>query len=177
EAWADVATKAQTFGDDMVNRWNREIDTYLLFAGLFSAILTAFNVQSYQLLQPGGPNPAVQALDRLSLQLHSFSISYPFVNSTQLGAQVARDASTPAVARSAIWLNIMWFSGLILSLTSALIGIVAKQWLSEYSAVSGSSREKARLRQYLTMNLVKWRVGLILLFIPILLVVSLAFFL
>ncbi|KAH9847088.1 hypothetical protein C2E23DRAFT_890292 [Lenzites betulinus] len=179
KAWSDVATKAQTFGDDMVSRWNREIDTYLLFAGLFSAILTAFNVQSYQLLQPGGPNPTVQALERISLQLHSFSISYPFVNSTQPGGPVLRDvqSGTPVVARSAVWLNILWFSGLILSLTSALIGIVAKQWLSEYSAVSGSSRDKARTRQYRAANLVKWHVGDIILLIPVLLVLSLAFFL
>ncbi|KAI0821722.1 hypothetical protein BC628DRAFT_1287219, partial [Trametes gibbosa] len=177
--WSDVATKASTFGDDLVNRWNREIDIYLLFAGLFSSILTAFNVQSYQLLQPGGPDATVQALERIALQLHSFSISYPFVNSRHPGGPVLRDAvgGSPSVARSAIWLNILWFSGLILSLTSALIGIVAKQWLSEYSAVSGNSRDKARLRQYLAKNLVKWRVGDIILFIPILLVLSLAFFL
>ncbi|KAH9847091.1 hypothetical protein C2E23DRAFT_850130 [Lenzites betulinus] len=179
KAWSDVATKAQTFGDDLVNRWNREIDIYLLFAGLFSAILTAFNVESYRLLQSRSSDPTVQALERISLQLHSFSISYPFVNSTQPGSPAVRDTADglSSVAQSAIWLNILWFSGLILSLTSALIGIVAKQWLSEYSAVSGNSRDKARLRQYLAKNLVKWRVGDIVLFIPILLVISLAFFL
>ena len=71
----------------MVDQWNKEIDTMLVFvgvvfhrrcnldfrtdrsgmhqAGLFSAILTAFNVQSYILLTPDpDPDPI--------LLLHSF---------------------------------------------------------------------------------------------------------
>ncbi|KAH9847101.1 hypothetical protein C2E23DRAFT_531971 [Lenzites betulinus] len=180
KAWSEVAKKARTFGDDMVDRWEREIKTYLLFAGLFSAILTAFNVQSYQMLHPGGTDPTVQALERISLQLHSFSISYPFVNSTHPAGPFIRDttegATSSSVTQSAIWLNSLWFFGLILSLASTLIGIVAKQWLSEYRAMSGTSREKARLRQYRAKNLEAWHVGDIILLIPVLLVISLAFF-
>ncbi|EIW53860.1 uncharacterized protein TRAVEDRAFT_87322, partial [Trametes versicolor FP-101664 SS1] len=52
KAWQDAAGMVQRYSDGMVERWNKEIDTYLVLAGLFSAILTAFNVQSYLLLQP-----------------------------------------------------------------------------------------------------------------------------
>ena len=44
-------------------------------AGLFSAILTAFNVQSYILLQPASPDPTLAVLQQISLQLNSFSVN------------------------------------------------------------------------------------------------------
>ncbi|KAL1943677.1 hypothetical protein VTO73DRAFT_4122 [Trametes versicolor] len=182
KAWTDAADMVKTYSDEMVERWNRVIDTYLVFAGLFSAILTAFNVQSYPLLQPGTPDP-VAILQQISLQLHSFTVNPPFVNSTTppaVGSSPPSAASgVNAVPRSAIWLNILWFSGLILSLTSALMGILVKQWLNEYVSlgVSGNSREAARLRQYRLNNLVKWRVEDIVILIPVLLLISLGLFL
>lgn len=147
---------------------------------MFSAILTAFNVQSYPLLQQTTPDPTVVALQQISLQLQSFAISPPFVNSTHPAIAVpAIPPSTPSpVPRYAIWLNVLWFSGLILSLASTVIGILVKQWLGECNnGLTGNSREAARLRQYRLNNLAKWRVGDIIVLIPILLLISLALFL
>lgn len=67
----------------MVQRWKSEIDMLLVFvsrpspledwselsepqAGLFSAVLTAFNVQSYQLLQPDEQSEMLATLMELS---------------------------------------------------------------------------------------------------------------
>lgn len=201
QAWTAAAAKAKTYGDDMIKRWNSEIDFYLLFVGvpytplhsraltvlflaeaaLFSAILTAFNVQSYQLLQPTpGPDPTTVVLQHIAQQLSSFSINPPFLNSTHssnLPIRVQAGDSMPPVPRSAIWLNILWFSSLILSLASSVIGILVKQWLNEYSWSSGSSREAARLRQYRLDNLLKWHVGGFIVAIPVLLLLSLGLFL
>ncbi|EIW54284.1 uncharacterized protein TRAVEDRAFT_101014, partial [Trametes versicolor FP-101664 SS1] len=159
-AWTDAAGMVQSYSDDMIARWNKEIDTYLVFAGLFSAILTAFNVQSYLLLQPAAPDPSIAVLQRISSQLDSFSINPPFVNSTQPSNSSLTNANTPPPApRWAVWLNALWFSGLILSLTSASVGIMVKQWLNEYgSGVSGTSRPIARVRQYRLHNLQRWHV-------------------
>ncbi|KAI8996393.1 hypothetical protein BD414DRAFT_505822 [Trametes punicea] len=38
----------------LTRQWGTEIENYMLFAGLFSAVLTAFNVESYKLLKPSG---------------------------------------------------------------------------------------------------------------------------
>ncbi|EIW52744.1 uncharacterized protein TRAVEDRAFT_79847, partial [Trametes versicolor FP-101664 SS1] len=167
KAWADAADMVKTYSDEMVDRWNKVIDTYLVFAGLFSAILTAFNVQSYPLLQPPTADP-IAVLQQISLQLQSFSINPPFVNSTASPAVPSQANAVAAVPRSVIWLNILWFSGLITSLTSALLGILVKQWLNEYVSLglSGTSREAARRRQYRLNNLVKWHVGDIVILIP-----------
>ncbi|KAL1945540.1 hypothetical protein VTO73DRAFT_2391 [Trametes versicolor] len=179
KAWSDAAGMVQTYSDEMIKRWKEEIDTYLVFAGLFSAVLTTFNVQSYLLLQPAAPDPSIAVLQQISSQLASFSIHPPFVNSTQPSSTTRANANTtPPVPRSAVWLNALWFSGLILSLSSASVGIMVKQWLNEYSSgVSGTSRPVARVRQYRLNNLRTWRVEDIIGVIPILLQLALALFL
>lgn len=150
-----------------------------LKAGLFSAVLTTFNVQSYLLLQPAAPDPSIAVLQQISSQLASFSINPPFVNSTQPSSTIRTGTRlSPPVPRCAVWLNALWFSGLILSLTSASVSIMVKQWLNEYtSSVSGTSRPVAGVRQYRLNNLRSWRVEDVIGAIPILLQLSLALFL
>lgn len=118
-------------------------------------------------------------LQQISSQLASFSIHPPFVNSTQPSSATRANANTaPPVPRWAVWLNALWFSGLILSLSSASVGIMVKQWLNEYSSgVSGTSRSVARGRQYRMNNLRTWHVEDIIGVIPILLQLALALFL
>ncbi|KAH9848544.1 hypothetical protein C2E23DRAFT_938433 [Lenzites betulinus] len=142
EAWSSAATMVETYSDAMVKRWKEEIDTYLVFAGLFSAVLTTFNVQTYPLLRPAAPDPSIAMLQQISSQLASFSISNSFVNSTRLASTGRPNIIDPPPApRWAVWLNALWLSSLVLSLSSASIGIMAKQWLNEYqSGVSGTSR-------------------------------------
>ncbi|KAL1945577.1 hypothetical protein VTO73DRAFT_2428 [Trametes versicolor] len=179
EAWTGAARMVETYSEEMIKRWKEEIDTYLVFAGLFSAVLTTFNVQSYLLLQPAAPDPSIVVLQQIASQLASLSIKSPLVNNTQTSGSGSSGSNTPPVVpRWVVWLNALWFSGLILSLTSASVGIMVKQWLNEYSSgVSGSSRPAARVRQYRLNNLRTWRVEDIVGTIPILLQLALALFL
>ncbi|TBU21321.1 hypothetical protein BD311DRAFT_772298 [Dichomitus squalens] len=174
-----TAEVVKQYSDEMVKRWKEEIDTLLVYAGLFSAILTAFNVQSYILLQSSTPDPTLAVLQQISLQLNSFSVTPPgtLVNSTH---PITSFAPIPMalVETWAVWLNSLWFSALICSLASASVGILVKQWLHEYEAgISGTSLEIARLRQYRLNHLAKWRVAEIIAILPVLLQVSLALFL
>ncbi|KAL6301875.1 hypothetical protein BKA93DRAFT_693721, partial [Sparassis latifolia] len=63
-AWKRCTEDLKEHDDASVRAWTRkeEIDTLLVFApDLFSGVLTAFNVQSYQLLQPSpSPDPTIQ---------------------------------------------------------------------------------------------------------------------
>ncbi|KAI0688773.1 hypothetical protein C8T65DRAFT_114199, partial [Cerioporus squamosus] len=161
----------------MVDRWNKEIDTLLVYAGLFSAILTAFNVQSYQLLTPPpATDPIIVALERISAQLSSFSVNPPSVNSTH-PAFVHQDPTPPPAPRWVVWLNALWFSSLIFSLSAASVGIMVKQWLNEYnSGLSGTSRQVARLRQLRLKSLQRSRVKEIVNTLPVLLQIASALF-
>ena len=145
--------------------------------GLFSAVLTAFNVQSYQLLTPP-PNtdPVILALERISAQLSSFSVNPPSVNSTH-PAFVYHNPSPLSAPQYAVWLNTLWFASLIFSLSAASIGIMVKQWLNEYSSgLSGKSRQIARLRQLRMNSLRQWRVKEIVAVLPVLLQIASALF-
>ena len=78
----------------------------------------------------------------------------------------------------AVWLNTLWFTGLVFSLASATSGIIVKQWLKEYKmGLYGSSRDIARRRQFRLNNLEKWGVPNIIAFIPVLLLIALILFL
>ncbi|KAI0698824.1 hypothetical protein C8Q76DRAFT_633950, partial [Earliella scabrosa] len=178
EAWEKTADVVKIYSDELVLRWNGEIDTLLVYAGLFSAVLTAFNVQSYTLLTPDPQDRLLDTLQQISAQLGSlsFSVNPSFVNSTT-PAIIQTPVPPPQAPRSAVWLNTLWFSSLIFSLSAASIGIMVKQWLNEYSAgLSGSSRQTARLRQQRLNSLIKWRVGSIVAILPVLLQIALVLF-
>ncbi|KAI0760438.1 hypothetical protein C8Q74DRAFT_1296319 [Fomes fomentarius] len=178
KVWSAAAEAVKIHHDELVARWKEEMDTLLVYAGLISAILTAFNIQSYQMLQPSPTDSTVAVLQQISTQLASFSINPTFVNSTH-HPQALSDLQPPFHASlSAVWINMLWFCSLVFSLAAASIALVVKQWLhSETVGLSGTSREIARLRQHRLNGLRKWRVGSIVVALPILLQAALGLFL
>ncbi|KAI0712033.1 hypothetical protein C8Q76DRAFT_475776 [Earliella scabrosa] len=164
----------QEHSDHMVKRWKEEIDMFLVFAGLFSAVLTAFNVQSYALLQQDNSDTTARALIQISAQLRSMTLSETSINST--APEFVLEPYT--VPRYAVWTNALWFSSLICTLSASSVAIMVKQWLQQYSqGLSGNSHEIARLRQYRYESLLKWRVVGIIAMLPILLQLALVLFL
>ncbi|KAI0712008.1 hypothetical protein C8Q76DRAFT_571998, partial [Earliella scabrosa] len=173
DAWDRTTKIVKDYSEEMVTGWNSEIDTLLVFAGLFSAVLTAFNVESYPLLQPA-TDPSLELLRQISAQLQA-----PYGNATQPAfVQPGPDAASRFdITQSGIVLNVLWFSSLILSLSTATIGIMVKQWTNEFRVgLSGSSMELARLRQLRLNRLIKWRVASIVALLPLLLQLSLVLF-
>lgn len=149
-------------------------------AALFSAILTAFNVEVYKQLQPDPMDDVVATLKNISQQLSSFSISHPFVNSTQ-PVHSPRDFTTqdPFIPRRLIIvINTLWFSSLVFSLASASLALLVKQSLYELTyRIPSTSREGAQIRQHRLDNLMEWRISAIILAIPLLLQIALILFL
>ncbi|CCL99295.1 uncharacterized protein FIBRA_01311 [Fibroporia radiculosa] len=97
---------------------------------------------------------------------------------TMLQINSSTSPSTFQPPSSAVRLNILWFSSLVCSLVTALTGILAKQWLREYTTEgSSSSREAVRLRQHRYNNLIRWQVPGIIASLPLLLEASLILFL
>ncbi|KAI0698955.1 hypothetical protein C8T65DRAFT_660331 [Cerioporus squamosus] len=175
EAWAACAKALRDYDEDMIQDWKEEIDTLLVFAGLFSAVLTAFNIEAYQLLQQQPEDSVTAILTQISAQLNSFTVNQNFVNSTS--PTHANTLSPFRPTAFAVRLNTMWFSSLVCSLLSASLGLLVKQWLREYLAGSSNiSRESIRIRQYRYEGLRKWCVPEIIMCLPILLQASLVLF-
>ncbi|PPQ94931.1 hypothetical protein CVT25_004417 [Psilocybe cyanescens] len=109
--------------------WKDEVQNLLIFAGLFSAVVTSFVVQSYQSLRPDSGDLTVVLLARLVSQLGDAANT-----TTSLDTLVS---PSPA-SSSDIRVNTFWFLSLVLSLTTVLIGIVSLQWLREHQRYSES---------------------------------------
>ncbi|KAI0659738.1 hypothetical protein C8Q70DRAFT_900332, partial [Cubamyces menziesii] len=158
----------KTLHDSSMERWKSELDTLLVYAGLFSAVLTAFNVESYRLLQPDDADAAVSAVKELSAHLRELALNDRAGAAARVMRtpqdDVALEFRPPAFV---VWVNCLWFSSLILSLASASIGLLAKQWLYESnSGISGQSRASTQLLQYRMDNLKKWKVRDITMLVP-----------
>ncbi|OSD01205.1 hypothetical protein PYCCODRAFT_1337545, partial [Trametes coccinea BRFM310] len=174
--WAKCAQVIEEHHRALVKRWREDIDTLLVYAGLFSAVLTAFNVALYTLLQPDMTVINNALLAQLVAQSNGQS---PVPDLTTSGQPfVANPSPSPFhAAASSVWLNTLWFSSLICSLSSASLGMMIKQWLHETEVgLSGTSRDTARLRQLRLDSLEKWHVGVIVATLPVLLQIASALF-
>ncbi|KAF9007735.1 hypothetical protein BDZ89DRAFT_1144422 [Hymenopellis radicata] len=142
----------------MMEGWNRSMDVLLVFTGLFSAVLTTFIIQTYQMMIP-------DETDTLLSQLVNDSASRTLSSSSS--------SSAPATH----WVNGLWFAALACSLSTALISMLAKQWLQAYIPhISGAARQKARIRQSRYMQLDAWHIPAIINTLPILVHVALLLF-
>ncbi len=144
-------------------------------AGLFSSILTAFNVESYQNLQQDSGSLSTQILLQISQQLNSFTLNAGFLNTTQSPFNLSLHPFTPDP--SAVRINILWFTSLLFSLIVASLSILVKQWLREYqSGRCTSPEERIRVRQFRYEGLREWRVFEIVAILPLLLQLALVLF-
>ncbi|KAI0078007.1 hypothetical protein K474DRAFT_1594948 [Panus rudis PR-1116 ss-1] len=155
--------------------YKEDIDTLLVFGGLFSAVMTAFLIESYKNLQ-GDPDEALQrVLLHISMQLGSFTVGQGFANSTIPLIPPASHFKPPLIARR---VNVMWFASLIIALMAASYGMLIKQWLREYLAGEETSPQaRVRIRCFRFPALQTWKVFEIVAILPLLLQLSLGLFL
>ncbi|PSR74777.1 hypothetical protein PHLCEN_2v9574 [Hermanssonia centrifuga] len=180
--WSAIEDYAWKNDEQSMKIFSEDIDTLLVFAGLFSAVLTAFVVPAYGMLQQDNVQVSADFLARISAKLDSFQITPSFINSTASPNPSASGGSVSSftVSTSARWINILWFLSLLFSLSSALFGILAKQWIREYlqwNQTTASPRENILLRQLRSEAWVKWKVPAGIAAIPALLEVAVVLFL
>ncbi|KAL0062155.1 hypothetical protein AAF712_010997 [Marasmius tenuissimus] len=168
DPWEPIMKIVDKYDDEMAKGWREDIDTLLVFAGLFSAAVTAFIIESYQWLKPDLDDDAViAALSTISRQLR---------NASDGAVSLEETPFTPSP--SAIRINTVWFLSLVMSLSAVLFGILCKQWLREHRHdTHTSTREEAMLlRQLRFDSFEKWGVPTFLAFLPILLEIALILF-
>ncbi|EMD36206.1 hypothetical protein CERSUDRAFT_26416, partial [Gelatoporia subvermispora B] len=119
KAWTECAKKLMEHDKAIAQAWKEEIDALLVFAGLFSAALTAFNVELYTALRP---DPGVDLTNQILLQI-SAQLNGSSQPSTPISLQTADPPSS-----SSVYINALWFSALALSLSAASIAIIVRQW-------------------------------------------------
>ncbi|KIY66509.1 hypothetical protein CYLTODRAFT_339458, partial [Cylindrobasidium torrendii FP15055 ss-10] len=169
--WWMYNDEAAIFDADMVGQAADSLDILLVFAGLFSAVLTTFVVQTSQSLLPDKSAIAVALLVEL------VSVQRAIAAGTSVRDIPSTDTAA-SVARSDVWVNALWFTSLTLSLSSALFAVLSKQWIRQYSSfISGSARERAFIRQFRYDGMEKWAVRTIIGLLPTVLHLALGLFL
>lgn len=139
-----------------------------LKAGLFSAVVTAFVIESYKRLQPDPNTDVVNLLSRIAARLDDPS------NAT--GSAIPTQAHF-SPSQSAIRLNIFWFLSLVLSLTTVLLGIICLQWLREHQHYQGTTPKQSYAIFHMRAEaLEKWHVPHIFTALPLLLQCALVLF-
>jgi hypothetical protein len=142
-------------------------------AALFSAILTAFIIEVYKLLQPDPQDLTNQLLKNIDISLQR---NLPLQPSSFSGANDQSAIFTPPSGY--LWVNGLWFASLSCSLGIAMTIILVKQWLQFYTLKlwHGSHDQYARRRQQRYNSLQEWHVPVVISILPLLLHISVALF-
>ncbi|KAI4524661.1 hypothetical protein K525DRAFT_266798 [Schizophyllum commune Loenen D] len=146
--WRVYLEESAQFDDEMISEFRDMLDVHLVFAALFSAVVSTFVlVALHRAKSPDDVAPSGIGLE---------SLFY---------------------TTSDVWVNALWFTTLALSLATVLIAALVKQWLQEYVKTSaGPPRKRALVRHIRFTALLRWKVSFIIGLVPLLLHVSLALF-
>ncbi|KAK1222676.1 hypothetical protein PQX77_014462 [Marasmius sp. AFHP31] len=166
ESWKVVMHEVTSMDDGVSAGWKDDLDTLLVFAGIFSAVVTAFTIESYQWLEEAPEDITIQLLRRISQQLDNSGAVVPPPPPFELSTSVVR-------------INVLWFLSLILSLGDALFALLCKQWLREHRQPTRTRtpQEALALLWVRKKSLDKWHVSTILSLLPLVLELALFLFL
>ncbi|KAF5392571.1 hypothetical protein D9757_002259 [Collybiopsis confluens] len=190
--WSIYLNNAEKDTERLAERWKGDMDAILIFvrdvlfplpsiieiraqAGLFSASVTAFIIESYRDLVPDDSNTSVLLLAHIYRQIS---------NDTTLSGVLPPlkqilDPSAFVAPTTALTCNILWFLSLSLSLTAALSATLVQQWTRNYlqgTVGRDLPHQRARISAYLYEGVGRFHMPGIVTTIPLLLHLSLLLF-
>ncbi|KAI0819056.1 hypothetical protein BC629DRAFT_694179 [Irpex lacteus] len=172
--WAAMGKEVREFDEEKVRNSKEDIDTLLVFAGLFSAVLSAFLVAAYPSLQLDRMDTVVYTLQVIAAQ----TAGYNLIGNTITSSTAPPPPLPPfKPAPNDIRVNVLWFASLVISLITASFAMLVKQWLREFLAVDvPSPQARLRIRHFREPQLKQWMVFEIGASLPLLLQLSLGLF-
>ncbi|KAJ6537859.1 hypothetical protein B0H19DRAFT_1382534 [Mycena capillaripes] len=168
--WAVYVAEAEKYDKGLVASWRSDMEGMLIFAGLFSASLTAFLIESYKTLNDDPGDATVRLLGQISQQLTAS------VNGSTYVVPPPPEF-TPSAA--ALACNALWFISLGLSLSCALIATLLEQWARDFihrSEIRSAPLIRARIFSFLYYGLKRFNMHTVVEIIPLLLHMALLFF-
>ncbi|KAJ7080256.1 hypothetical protein C8R44DRAFT_824418 [Mycena epipterygia] len=121
--WAVYIDEAEKYDKALVESWKSDMEGLLIFAALFSAIVTAFIIESYKTLNRDSGDLTVQLLSQISQQLAAVT------NGSTFNVPQTLPFSPPATS---VVCNAFWFISLGLSLACALVATLVEQWARDF---------------------------------------------
>ncbi|KIM29772.1 hypothetical protein M408DRAFT_67442, partial [Serendipita vermifera MAFF 305830] len=165
--WDVYNNEAKKVDTELVKDWRESLNSLLLFAAIFAAVLTAFVIESKKLLEQ---DPSAVMADVMIF----------YTNNLANGTHMPYMGRSFEPSPSDITVNCLFFASLSVSLVAALASVVALQWVADYDAAitrGGSSPEdRAKRRQFRYAGIVSWKMGEIIAALPLLLYCSVVLF-
>ncbi|KAJ7595585.1 hypothetical protein C8J56DRAFT_1022196 [Mycena floridula] len=171
--WKVYLDESESYDDDMLRSFRDTIDALLVFAALFSGVVTTLLVQTGQAFQPDYALITTLLLTE-QVQLLRAAGNISVINTVP---QAPVNQQLGVGTNTDIWINALFIASLSLSLATALLSVLIKQWLQAYSSVTqGSAMQRALIRQFRITGIEKWKVPEIIGVLPLILHASLAAF-
>ncbi|KAG8793665.1 hypothetical protein FRC12_002069 [Ceratobasidium sp. 428] len=162
--WKTYVKEADRWDKEMIDGRNSSLDVMLIFAALFSAISTAFIIESLGDLKPDLADESTQTLLFISQTLTAMANGQP-APSPPVDTFNPQRLSLP---RSAVVVNVLWLLSLSLSVAVSLIAMLAKDWCYKFmSGRSGPIYEQARKRQEKWNGMERWKMAEMLVYLPV----------
>ncbi|PVF96427.1 hypothetical protein CPB86DRAFT_762266 [Serendipita vermifera] len=164
-AWEIYNHKASEVDREMIKDWNDSLNTLLIFTALYSAVLTAFIIESMKLLEEDPAETTRDILLIVSRQLANSSFP-PF------------EPTAYETPQYAIVVNGLFFTSLSCALIAALLAVLALQWVANYDmGLNTSSPEKRALQRHIRFRgIEKWKMSGLIASLPLLIFVALFLF-
>ncbi|CAE6429251.1 unnamed protein product [Rhizoctonia solani] len=162
--WKAYVKEADKFDMEQVDGWNRSLDVTLIFAALFTAICTAFVIESSKSLKVDATETSARRLDQMtSILLVIANASSPQeLNSTQI---LSPEPFSPRPMDLCI--NVLWFFSLILSAAVSLVAMLAKEWCYLFiSGRIGDPWSQTKRRQQRWEGIENWRMEQVIMILP-----------
>ncbi|QRV94411.1 transmembrane protein [Ceratobasidium sp. AG-Ba] len=183
--WKAYVREASRHDADMVEGWNRSLDLILIFVGrfvfsyiycvraLFRCIMLTLMSAVFPGFQPDPVETSSQTLSTISLTLLAIANSH---SGSPLNLTIPEPA--PFVVPTALlFVNVLWFLSLSLSVAVSLLAMLGKDWARKYIAdLTGQPYQQAQKRQQRWESLEEWKLPAIIMFLPMLLHFALLIF-
>ncbi|KAK0432947.1 hypothetical protein EV421DRAFT_2063533, partial [Armillaria borealis] len=172
--WRAYLDESRSYDTDRLQDQRGEVNILLVFAGLFSAVVSAFVVQSLNSQPDYQKMSAVLLFDQINIQR-------ALANGTSLD-----DITTSGIDPTApftpdttdLVINGLWGTSLTLSLVTAFVAILVDAWYSYYvSPIPGQPEVRASTRHLRYKGLIKCHIRVCISFLQLLLHLSLMSFL
>ncbi|KEP45181.1 putative transmembrane protein, partial [Rhizoctonia solani 123E] len=148
--WQVYQEESREYDKELVENRDKSLDVLLIYAGLFSSVLAGFLLESKNLLQQ----------DTATVSMHLLFYIAQSQNRTEnsrLQPSLPTEIAQFTASDAARWINALWFLALVLSLTTALIAMLAKEWLHAYiSSQPTEPHANALLHQARLHQMQKW---------------------
>ncbi|KAJ7273890.1 hypothetical protein C8J57DRAFT_1062889, partial [Mycena rebaudengoi] len=164
--WNAYKTLSEEYDREFLKKYGTDLDTSLIFAGLFSAVSSAFIIQIQPELQQD-PNEVTQQL--LRILIHNANQS--LFSGIDLVEPNSGATTTVVIVQSLLYASLF-------STLAALLAVLGKQWLMHYDEAGsrGTLAEHGLERQRKHDGLQRWKFTIVMEMFPLLLQLALLLF-